>query len=76
MRQKTTTKLKFVSTVKTCQTAFLNYVAVQRVLDIALTVSSSERRRVALRLCLRTRGELMSDVIKFRVRKKTTLKTK
>ena len=45
MPQKTTTKLKFL-TVKTCS-SFFNYVSSMS-LDIALKVSSSERRRVVL----------------------------
>ena len=68
MPQKTTTKLKFLLTVKTCS-SFLNYVS-STSLDIALEVSSSERRRVVLLMesvqispcgliCLQTREELM-----------------
>ena len=60
-------KIKVFLTVKTCS-SFLNYVS-STSLDIAMKVSSSERRRVVLLMesiqispyafYLRTRGELM-----------------
>ena len=46
MPLKTTTKKKVFVTVKTC-CSFLNYIS-STSLDIALKVSSSERRRVVL----------------------------